>query len=147
MSQEVVVVAVLVIVFANTLASRIGVAGPQLFGIVEANTAADEGIGIGFTVAAAAFMIIVLVRAAYVLPMMSVHERWVRQRRRRSARVHATRTSVRSMRTGGRANADIDSFASSPLTWRHSTTALRYVLDKLDAYEINIKLHLESEKL
>jgi CPA1 family monovalent cation:H+ antiporter len=29
---------------------------------------------------------------------------------------------------------------------RHSTTALRYVLDELDAYEISVKLHLESEK-
>ena len=28
----------------------------------------------------------------------------------------------------------------------HTTTALRYVLDELDAYEIAVKLHLESEK-
>ncbi len=29
---------------------------------------------------------------------------------------------------------------------RHSTGALRYVLDELDAYEISVKLHWESEK-
>lgn len=29
---------------------------------------------------------------------------------------------------------------------RHSTAALRYVLDELDAYEISVKLHLESER-
>lgn len=29
---------------------------------------------------------------------------------------------------------------------RHSTVALRYVLDELDAYEISVRLHLESEK-
>lgn len=29
---------------------------------------------------------------------------------------------------------------------RYSTSALRYVLDELDAYEISVKLHLESEK-
>ncbi|WP_417508867.1 hypothetical protein [Microbacterium sp.] len=29
---------------------------------------------------------------------------------------------------------------------RHTTSALRYVLDELDAYEISIRLRLESEK-
>lgn len=29
---------------------------------------------------------------------------------------------------------------------RHSTAALRYVLDELDAYEISVRLHLESER-
>ncbi|MCK8468770.1 sodium:proton antiporter [Microbacterium sp. KSW4-16] len=121
--------------------------GLELWGIVESNLAADEGLLKGIGIAAAAFVILVAVRAAYVFPMLTVHasrvQKLVRGRLSTDAEFVAraadgdppsrlpvleaipgaspvARTRRRRRRLG-RMRADIDYFDASPLTWKHNT--------------------------
>ncbi|GAA1918698.1 sodium:proton antiporter [Microbacterium aoyamense] len=90
--------------------------GLELWGIVSKNLAADEGLLRGLGIAAAAFVLLILVRGAYVVPMLSFHGARVRRATRR--RLDPARAP--SERRAGRIRADVDYFESSPLTWRHS---------------------------
>ncbi len=47
--------------------------GLELWGIVESNLEAEEGLLAGIAIAAVALVILIAVRAAYVFPMMQVH--------------------------------------------------------------------------
>ncbi|KRA24855.1 hypothetical protein ASD65_10780 [Microbacterium sp. Root61] len=121
------------------------VMGLELWGIVESNLAADEGLLKGIAIATVAFVVLVVVRAAYVFPMLRVHairvQRSVRKRLvasgvasqhpdpdtaghpRRAARPSTSSAARRrkSRTRIGRMNADIDYFDASPLTWKHNT--------------------------
>lgn len=91
--------------------------GLELWGIVESNLEAEEGLLAGITIAAVALVILIAVRAAYVFPMMHVHAARVTRsmRRRLSADGGGSRR-----RTAGRMRADIEYFDASPLTWKHN---------------------------
>lgn len=93
------------------------VMGLQLSGIVRDNIEHHEGIFKGIVVAAIAFVVIILVRALYVMPMLSIHN--ARLQRRVKGRLEADK----QRRPGqlGRMRADIDYFDGSPLTWKHNT--------------------------
>ncbi|SIO29242.1 cation:proton antiporter [Agromyces cerinus] len=122
------------------------VMGLQLYGIVQNNLAADEGLLRGIWIAALAFVILVVVRAAYVIPMLSAHS--ARVKRSVRSQLDASATSItkpadaaanrhrrlsslpgaaaaaerkRSPKRIGRMRADIDYFDASPLTWKHNT--------------------------
>ncbi|MEF3402384.1 cation:proton antiporter [Agromyces sp. CCNWLW203] len=98
------------------------VMGLELYGIVENNLAADEGLLRGVWIAALAFVILIVVRAAYVIPMLRAHsERVTRQVQSRLDAVSTTAKRKRSPKRIGRMRADIDYFDSSPLTWKHNT--------------------------
>ncbi|GAA1860164.1 cation:proton antiporter [Microbacterium koreense] len=95
--------------------------GLELYGIVQGNVAADGGVAKALGIAALAFVVIVLVRAAYVVPMLSLHTRHVARARRRRVRAEQEAASVRQERRAGRARVDLDYFDASPLTWKHNT--------------------------
>jgi len=96
--------------------------GLELYGIVQNNLAADEGLLRGALIAGAAFVILVLVRAAYVLPMLGLHNArvrgWVQRRIDGGA---GNRRGTRSSQRLGRMRADIEYYDASPLTWKDST--------------------------
>nr|WP_245190152.1 cation:proton antiporter [Leucobacter exalbidus] len=124
--------------------------GLELFGIVENNLAANEGIFKGMGIAALAFVIIIVVRALYVLPMLKIHTSRVKRtaqlrfaaRAAGRAAAHdsddAAKASPLAALPGadrvtqhrhspkrlGRMRADIDYFDASPLTWRHNTVII-----------------------
>lgn len=123
--------------------------GLELYGIVQNNIAADEGLFKGVGIAALAFLIVILVRTLYVLPMMKVHTSRVKRtlQNRLDARTkapavpdqdqHRMYSSLaaipgaaevskrrRSPKRTGRMRADIDYFDSSPLTWKHNTVII-----------------------
>lgn len=91
--------------------------GLELWGIVESNLEAEEGLLAGITIAAVALVILIAVRAAYVFPMMQVHAARVTRSMRR--RLSADGVGSRR-RTAGRMRADIEYFDASPLTWKHN---------------------------
>ena len=91
--------------------------GLQLSGIVRDNIASNEGIFKAIVVAAVAFVVIILVRALYVMPTLSIHT--VRLKRRVKNKLDAD--TKRTPDQLGRMRADIDYFDASPLTWKHNT--------------------------
>lgn len=89
--------------------------GLELWGIVQKNIADDEGLGRGLWIAAVAFVLIVLVRAVYVLPMTALHTARVRRAvARRVDRADDGSPKEARLRTDRRY------FEANPLTWRHS---------------------------
>ena len=113
--------------------------GLELWGIVEKNLAADEGLWKGIGIAALAFVILIAVRAVYVFPMLRVHtvrvERFVRGRLSAGDQhggapagralaalpgVSPARQVTRRRKRLRRMRADIDYFDASPLTWKHN---------------------------
>ncbi|MCK8478330.1 cation:proton antiporter [Microbacterium aurugineum] len=92
--------------------------GLQLWGIVESNLAAEEGLLGGFLIAALALAILMGVRAAYVFPMLHAHN----ARMARSVRNRLMMRDGDSHGRGqaGRMRADLEYFAASPLTWKHN---------------------------
>ena len=95
--------------------------GLELYGIIQGNVSSDGGVSRGLAIAALAFVVIVLVRAAYVVPVLSLHARVVARGRFKRARGGSGAVSPRQEHRAGRARADIDYFDSSPLTWKHNT--------------------------
>ncbi|MGM7678810.1 cation:proton antiporter [Microbacterium sp. A94] len=113
--------------------------GLELYGIVEDNRAADEGLLAGLGIAALAFVILMLVRALYVIPVLSLHT--ARVRRAVQGRIDASTTipqdddesrssrwqkvigsrAARNSKRLGKLRADVSYFESSPLTWKHNT--------------------------
>lgn len=89
--------------------------GLELFGIVQSNLRVSGGLVTGIGIAAMAFVVLLIVRAAYVMPAMSLHARSVR------------RTARRGVAAGGddrrtaRRSADLAYFEAFPLTWKHNT--------------------------
>ncbi|MFB8387291.1 cation:proton antiporter [Microbacterium sp. NPDC055910] len=96
------------------------VMGLELYGIVEKNIAAHEGLLHGAMIAGAAFLILILVRAAYVFPMLAFHSSRIRRATRRRLSTASGTSRRASVKRAGRIRADIDYFDASPLTWRHS---------------------------
>lgn len=92
--------------------------GLELWGILQKNLAADQGLLRGILLAGAAFVLLMLVRAAYVFPALAIHSARVARSMRRRLGVE-TRKGASEGRAG-RMRADIDYFDASPLTWRHS---------------------------
>lgn len=90
--------------------------GLELYGIVTKNVAADEGLVRGLGIAAAAFALLLLVRGAYVVPLLAFHTARIRRATRR--RLAPARSP--SDKRVERVRADVDYFDASPLTWRHS---------------------------
>lgn len=92
--------------------------GLELWGILQKNFAADQGLLRGISIAGVAFVLLMLVRAAYVFPALAFHSARVTRsmRRRLGVETSKRKPAVRA----GRMRADIDYFDSSPLTWRHS---------------------------
>lgn len=94
--------------------------GLQLWGLVERNLAAGEGLGRPLALAAIAFLLVVAVRAAYVFPLIGVRN--VVLRRTLDRRIsRPSRSSTMRRADPGLARADRAYFESAPLTWRHST--------------------------
>lgn len=123
--------------------------GLELFGIIQNNLVADEGLWAGVRIASIAFLLIILVRALYVLPMMRIHawrvKRTVQSRLAARTRppavagqdVHRTYAALAALpevlsgasrrhnpKMMGRIRADIDYFDASPLTWKHNTVII-----------------------
>ena len=94
--------------------------GLELYGIVEKNLAATEGLLRGISIAAAALVILIVVRAAYVMPMLAFHSSRVRRATRHRLESTRARGRAPSVERAGRIRADIDYFDTSPLTWKHS---------------------------
>lgn len=98
------------------------VMGLELYGIVQNNLAADEGLLRGVWIAALAFVILIVVRAAYVIPMLRAHSARVKRSvQHQLDAVSTTAERKRSPKRIGRMHADIDYFDASPLTWKHNT--------------------------
>ncbi|MDZ8276620.1 cation:proton antiporter [Microbacterium aquimaris] len=95
--------------------------GLQLWGIIERNIAADEGLGRAVGIAALAFAVVMVARAAYVFPMVSVRNAILTRSVRRRLTAAEGERRARGRPDARRARADSDYFESSPLTWRHST--------------------------
>jgi CPA1 family monovalent cation:H+ antiporter len=95
------------------------VMGLELYGIVEKNLEAHDGLLRGLAIAAGAFVLLIAVRAAYVVPMLSFHSARVRRATRRRLAASGRFRQAPSARRAGRMRADIDYFDASPLTWRH----------------------------
>lgn len=95
--------------------------GLELWGIVENNLATEEGLLAGLGIAAAALVILIVVRAAYVLPMLRVHTVRVTRSVHHRLSAHDDDDTSRSGRRSGRMRADIEYFDASPLTWKHNT--------------------------
>ncbi|MGM7699200.1 cation:proton antiporter [Microbacterium sp. A84] len=113
--------------------------GLELYGIVEDSRAADQGLLAGLGIAALAFVILMVVRTLYVIPVLSVHS--ARVKRAVQGRIDASTTepedddaertsrwrnigaarAARSPKHLGKLRADIDYFDASPLTWKHNT--------------------------
>lgn len=91
--------------------------GLELWGIVESNLEAEEGLLAGIAIAAVALVILIAVRAAYVFPMMQVHTARVARSVRHRLSVDGAGSG---RRTAGRMRADIEYFDASPLTWKHN---------------------------
>ncbi len=90
--------------------------GLQLSGIVQDNIASNEGVFKAIVAAAVAFVVIILVRALYVMPTLSIHT--VRLKRRVKGKLDGD--TKRTPDQLGRMRADIDYFDASPLTWKHN---------------------------
>jgi len=107
--------------------------GLELYGIVSERNASGGGLSGAVWIAAAAFAILIAVRAAYVFPMLGFHNVRVRRsvKKRLSLRededqhaalpLLAARRRARAPRSIGRMRNDIDYFEASPLTWKDST--------------------------
>lgn len=109
--------------------------GLELYGIVQNNLSANEGLWEGVGLAAGAFLILIVVRALYVFPMMSIHTNRVKRlvQRRLDAGAAALRQSTEEQKAAlslqrkrnpkllGRMRADSAYFDASPLTWKHNT--------------------------
>ncbi|MGL3150101.1 cation:proton antiporter [Microbacterium sp. A82] len=114
--------------------------GLELYGIVEDNRAAGESLLPGLGIAALAFVILMLVRTLYVIPVLSLHT--ARVRRAVQGRIDASTTipqdddeeghssrwqkvigsrAARNPKHLGKLRADVSYFESSPLTWKHNT--------------------------
>lgn len=93
--------------------------GLELYGIVENNFAADHGLLRGAAIAALAFIVLIVVRALYVVPMLKLHAAAVR--RRLQHQLDKTADASRRPKRAGRMRADIDYFDASPLTWKHNS--------------------------
>ena len=120
--------------------------GLELYGIVQSDRAANGTLFAGFWIAAAAFAIVLVIRGAYVVPMIAFHARRVKRhvQRRIEARTSAADASSRDSadvasnpadrpveavesarlwmprRQVGHMRADLEYFDASPLTWKHS---------------------------
>lgn len=93
--------------------------GLELYGIVENNLSAEHGILRGAAIAAIAFVVLIAVRALYVVPMLKLHAAGVRRRLQRQLDKNAD--ASRKPKRTGRMRADIDYFDASPLTWKHNS--------------------------
>lgn len=91
--------------------------GLQLWGIIQDNIKAHEGLMKGLGIAAIAFVVLIAVRALYVMPMLSIHTARVK----RLVQGRLDTSDKRSDRQMGHIRADIDYFDASPLTWKHNT--------------------------
>lgn len=118
--------------------------GLELWGILERNLSTGTGLAMAAGIAGVAFVALVVVRAAYVIPMLSIHATRVKKTVRSrldvehieadattrpsrhpsldaaGASTPAARTKRQSKRVG-RMRADYDYYDSSPLTWKHNT--------------------------
>lgn len=92
--------------------------GLELWGILESNLAAENGLLEGAAIAVSALVILLIVRAAYVFPMLRAHARRV-TRSVRSRLSASEEDTTKDRQRAGRMRADIDYFDSSPLTWKH----------------------------
>lgn len=87
--------------------------GLELYGILEDSRAADQGLLQAAGLAAAALVILLVVRALYVAPLIRVHTWFVKRRAR--ARLRALGRD-----RAGRSRADIEYFETAPLAWRQT---------------------------
>lgn len=113
--------------------------GLELYGIVADSRASGESLWSAVWIAAVAFAVLLVVRAAFVYPLLSLHNVRVRRSvdKRLAARealaagdVDRARTllpaldrlrAARSSKTIGRMRNDIEYFDASPMTWKDST--------------------------
>lgn len=93
--------------------------GLELWGIVESNLAAENGLLEGAVIAASALVILLIVRAVYVFPMLRAHARRVKRSVRSRLLSASEEDTTKDRQRAGRMRADIDYFDSSPLTWKH----------------------------
>ena len=91
--------------------------GLQLWGIIQDNIKAHEGLMKGLGIAAIAFVVLIAVRALYVMPMLSIHTARVK----RLVQDRLDTSDKRSAKQLGHIRADFDYFDASPLTWKHNT--------------------------
>lgn len=95
--------------------------GLELWGIVTRSETGDVGLLTGLGIAAGAFVLLMLVRTAYVLPMMSLHTARVRRLvRRRIEKQDAAATTGPQSSRATRVHADRAYYEASELTARHS---------------------------
>lgn len=99
------------------------VMGLELWGIVESNLDAGEGLTRGIGIAALAFVALIAVRAAYVVPFLSLHNARAKAvaRKRLEASVPEVGEKSRARKRVKRMQANIEYFDESPLTWKHNT--------------------------
>lgn len=91
--------------------------GLELYGIVQNNIDSGERLLKGVGIAAVAFLVLMVVRAMYVIPMLSLQS----SHAKKAARRQVERRKETSERRAGKKRADLDYFVASPLTWRHNT--------------------------
>src|SRR5690606_29821204 len=89
--------------------------GLELYGIVQSNIDSGERLLKGVGIAAVAFLVLMVVRAMYVIPMLSLQS----SHAKKAARRQVERRKETSERRAGKKRADLDYFVASPLTWRH----------------------------
>lgn len=91
--------------------------GLELYGIVQSNIEAHERLLTGVGIAAIGFVVIIVVRALYVIPVLTFQS----ARAKRIAQQRIDGAKHRSEKRTDRKRADFDYFNGSPLTWRHNT--------------------------
>jgi len=92
--------------------------GLELWGLAQDNIRAHEGLATPLLIAGAAFVVLILVRAAYAFTvprLQSAHAR------RRSSAATQSKRRRRDPAQVQRRQADAVYYSSSPLSWRHST--------------------------
>jgi len=91
--------------------------GLELYGIVQSNVDAGERLLRGLGLATLAFVVLMVIRAVYVIPMLSLQSAHAKK----VAREQIDGGRNRSERHVRKKRADLDYFDASPLTWRHNT--------------------------
>lgn len=114
--------------------------GLELWGIIEANIQAHEGLMRGVWIAVIALFALLVVRAVWVVPMLGLHNANVKRRAQRRveastspppdgplsslpgvAHIAARKRSAKRLR---RIQASVEYFSSSPLTWKHNVVII-----------------------
>ncbi|MGO2747616.1 cation:proton antiporter [Microbacterium sp.] len=91
--------------------------GLELYGIVQSNIDAGERLLRGAGIAALAFVVLMIIRAVYVIPVLSLQSAHAKK----MALKQIDGTKTRSDRRVRKKRADFDYFDASPLTWKHNT--------------------------